>query len=487
MQKLIYKLSQKTENLLFWLLILSAIFIPLYPKIPLFSVSGTFVAIRAEDILLAVVYIFLGLYLVFNKKVSSLLKEKIFFLRSNKLCLLMLFFFIAGILSVFGGIFLTHTVSPHLGVLHFIRRVEYMLLLPLAFFAISKRQHIKIFLIIMSATLFIVNFYAFGQKFFNWPVISTGNSEFAKGQILYLTEGARVNSTFAGHYDLAVFLTMGLAIISSLFFVNRHLTLKLWSLTIGITSFIVLIMTAARLSFIATVLAILSSFWLVGKKIFILIFIIFIAAVLIYPSQLRDRFISTIKINIQQEGERYVPQTESQQKRSQLNIPTLSMGATTSAQLNNAFESSDSAAADIAPGEPFDTTDLGVYRSFAIRINYEWPQAIRAFLKNPLTGTGYSSLGLATDNDYLRSLGEVGLLGTISLALVIIEIIRRVVKNYHSNSRLLKFFSAGILSMIIAFLVNGLFIDVFESSKVASLFWMLIGVNLAAGKIVESE
>lgn len=479
MQKLIYKLSLKSENLLFWLLILLAIFIPLYPKIPLFGVYGTFVAIRAEDILLAIAYIFLGLYLTFNKKLSSLLKEKIF--------LLMLLFLISGILSVFGGIFLTHTVSPHLGVLHFLRRVEYMLLLPLAFFAISRRQHLNIFLIVMSVVLFIVNAYAFGQKFFNLPVISTGNSEFAKGQILYLTEGARVNSTFAGHYDLAVFLTMGLAIISSLFFVNRHLTLKLWSSTLGIISFIVLIMTAARLSFIATVLAILSSFWLVGKKIFIFIFIIFIAAVLIYPSQLRDRFISTIKINIQQEGKRYVPQTESQKKRSQLNIPTLSMGATTSAQLNNTFESSDSAVADIAPGEPVDTTDLGVYRSFAIRINYEWPQAIRAFLKNPLTGTGYSSLGLATDNDYLRSLGEVGLLGTISLALVIIEIIRRVVKNYHSNSRLLKFFSAGILSMIIAFLVNGLFIDVFESSKVASLFWMLIGVNLAAGKIVESE
>lgn len=477
MQRLIYKLSHQFEDLLFYLLILLAIFIPLYPKFPIFGVPGTFVAIRAEDILLTIVYIFLGSYLTVNKKLSSLLREKIF--------ILMLLFFITGILSVLGGIFLTHTISPHLGVLHLLRRLEYMLLLPFAFFAVSKRQHINIFLIVMSVTLFIVNFYAFGQKLFNWPVISTANSEFAKGQILYLTEGARVNSTFAGHYDLAVFLTMGLVIISSLFFIKREIFLKVWISALGVTSFVVLIMTAARLSFIATVLGILSSFWLVGKRIFILVFIIFIAAVLIYPSQLRDRFISTVKVNIQQEGERYIPQTEPQKIRSQLNIPTLSMGSTTSAKPNNAFESSDSAAADIVPGEPVDTTDLGVYRSFAIRINYEWPQAIRAFLKNPLTGTGYSSLGLATDNDYLRSLGEVGFFGTISLALVIIEITRRVVKNYQQSDKFLKFFSAGILSMIIAFLVNGLFIDVFESSKVASIFWMLIGVNLAAGKIFE--
>src|SRR5205814_2283829 len=45
-------------------------------------------------------------------------------------------------------------------------------------------------------------------------------------------------------------------------------------------------------------------------------------------------------------------------------------------------------------------------RSTSIRLNVEWPRAVRALTKNPLLGTGYSSITLATDNDYLRALGE---------------------------------------------------------------------------------
>jgi len=35
-------------------------------------------------------------------------------------------------------------------------------------------------------------------------------------------------------------------------------------------------------------------------------------------------------------------------------------------------------------------------------------------------------------------------------------------------------------TVVAAFVVNGLFIDVFEASKVAAIFWMILGLNLAA-------
>ncbi|MCR4305811.1 MAG: hypothetical protein NUV73_01875, partial [Candidatus Daviesbacteria bacterium] len=134
---------------------------------------------------------------------------------------------------------------------------------------------------------------------------------------------------------------------------------------------------------------------------------------------------------------------------------------------------------DIAPGEPTDATQLGVYRSFQIRFNMEWPTAIRAFLKNPIFGTGYSSLGIATDNDFLRMLGEIGILGTISFFLLIVAIWKKVFKGIKEADKVIRYFSVGTLSLIVIFLANGLFIDVFEASKVASLFWMILGVNLA--------
>ena len=59
--------------------------------------------------------------------------------------------------------------------------------------------------------------YGFGQKYLYWPAFSTMNREFSKGWVLYLTEHARVLSTFGGHYDLAAFIMMVLILLWSLF------------------------------------------------------------------------------------------------------------------------------------------------------------------------------------------------------------------------------------------------------------------------------
>jgi len=81
---------------------------------------------------------------------------------------------------------------------------------------------------------------------------------------------------------------------------------------------------------------------------------------------------------------------------------------------------------EATPSAYFEPTALAVGRSTDIRLKVEWPRAIKAFLKNPLLGTGYSSITLATDNDYLRMLGETGILGTLAFLAIILEITRIV-------------------------------------------------------------
>ena len=44
--------------------------------------------------------------------------------------------------------------------------------------------------------------------------------------------------------------------------------------------------------------------------------------------------------------------------------------------------------------------------SFTTRFQGEWPNAIKAFKRNLLLGSGYSSITLATDNSFLRMLGR---------------------------------------------------------------------------------
>lgn len=474
------KFTLTLQNLLFYLVLFLFVFIPLYPKFPLVNITGTFVAIRLEDVLIGLIVSFWGIYLILSGQLGIFLKDK--------LNLGILLFFFIGIISTFSAIFLTHTVIPHISFLHFLRRVEFMMLLPVVATVVRTKKQFILILIFLGLTVGVVNLYALGQEFLDWPVISTTNSEFSKGLILRLTQGARVNSTFAGHYDLAVFLAMAIVILVALFFAVRKIA-KIVIVFLGGISLLVLIMTAARVSFVAALVGVISAFIFAGKKRYILLISLFVAAILIYPSQLRDRFISTVTINIFQQGQRYEEGTQDQKIRSKLNIPTLAVKTSSISASTSTFANpSGSTATDIAPGEPVDTTELGVYRSFQIRLNIEWPRAITAFAKNPLLGTGYSSIDIATDNDILRSLGEVGILGTTALALVLVEISKRIfsafkneqVLSSRNKSKLVRLFSAGVLAMLIAFIVNGLFIDVFEASKVASLFWMILGLNLAS-------
>ena len=452
-------------------------FIPLYPKFPLLNIAGTYVAVRLEDLLIAVVIVFwvIGRYIR---------KDWDFFTKDNTGKAFLLFFLI-GILSLLSAILLTSTVQLHLGVLHFFRRVELMLLLPVVATVFTTKKRLTSALIILCLTLFVVNIYGIGQQYLDWPLISTTNSEFAKGLILKLTPDARVNSSFAGHYDLAVFLASVIVFLTILFFMLK----KRWKILIiilGSLSLFVLVLTAARVSFVAAFVGVISALIFAKKKKYLLLIFIILGLVLVYPSQLRDRFVSTITINLFNLGQRYEGRNLNQQLESKLNIPTLPYKMASRSALAAPFASASAGVpVDITPGEPIDVIELAVYRSYQIRFNIEWPRAYRAFLKNPFLGTGYSSLGIATDNDHLRSLGEVGILGTLAFFLILLSVWKKIYRGINNEDRVVRYFSAGTLSVIILFLVNGLFIDVFEASKVASFFWMVLGLNLAALKLKE--
>jgi O-antigen ligase len=127
---------------------------------------------------------------------------------------------------------------------------------------------------------------------------------------------------------------------------------------------------------------------------------------------------------------------------------------------------------------------LAVGRSTDIRFKVEWPRAINAFLKNLPLGTGYSSITLATDNDYLRMLGETGLLGFLAFFAFMIAIWEKfwLFLKGKVASKEDKLLVLGIVGANISYFLNAAFIDVLEASKIAFFFWILTGVGL---KIVD--
>lgn len=414
--------------------------IPLYPKFPVFSVPGTYVAIRAEDFLIS----FIGIIYLIH---YLMLEKRNFF--SEKINIAILLFILCGFVSMLSGVFLTKTISLQIGILHWVRRIEYLVPFFVAVASIKSGHYVKYYLHTIILVGFLAFLYGVGQVNFDFPVIATQNEEYSKGVALRWVPGARLPSTFAGHYDLAAFLVLSFPLAFGYLFYLKSNT-KRFILVLGymLPVYWLFLQTEARVSFIAAILGICSTLYIIQKKKYIIpVVVVSIIGMLLFSS-LGARYLRTINF--------YKPKIIS----TILVKPAL------------AYE--DNITLNQTTASP-----IGEDRSFSIRLNVEWPRAVRAFMKNPLLGTGYSSLGLAADNDYLRLLGEIGIVGTLSFFLILsrlLEGMRNKIRAFKEGLTLEQVFIAGYLGSFIGFLANAIFIDVFEASKVAIVFWTLSGI-----------
>lgn len=196
-------------------------FIPLYPKLPLFeAIPGYIVRVRLEDLIVLFTLLLWGVQLL-RKKVTW----------KTPLTYLIIAYAVVGFLSILSAVYITKTVPAellHVGktTLHYFRYLEYFSLFFILYSAIRTTKDALISLIIIISTVTAVSLYGIGQKYFYWPVYSTMNREFSKGIRLYLTEHARVQSTFGGHYDLGAYLVITLPIIMSAFYLVKKNSYK---------------------------------------------------------------------------------------------------------------------------------------------------------------------------------------------------------------------------------------------------------------------
>ena len=421
----------KFSSLTPYLIGLVLILIPLYPKFPLFGVSGTFVAVRLEDFVLALVFI-----------VWAMLHAKSTFTRLQSLPVhrAILIYLSIGAVSLFSAIFLTKTALLSQGTLHLLRRFEYMALFFISFDFLKSKEDLHFLIRTLIVTAFIVALYGLGQQFLAFPIISTTNSEFSKGFALTLGESARINSTFAGHYDLAAYSVFPLLLILGLLMTPVRFKPLLW--LSGSLIYWTMLLSASRVTFAAFfvtaglfVLIMRRYSWLVPLAIAAIV------GILITP-QLLGRYREFVVNHLFSF------------------VPTVSAMAV------------DDQTADALkpPSVPED-------RSLNIRLHVEWPRAVRAVTKNPVLGTGYSSITLATDNDYLRNLGESGILGFLAFGLIIIRFFKSSLRYVTTPPTSLSgVFVLSVTLGLVGLLLNAVFIDVFEASKIAIITWTLLGL-----------
>lgn len=498
------------------------IFIPLYPKLPSVHIPHTWVYIRLEDFFIALV-VFIWVLQLILKKVK--LPPKLWIPFGS--------YWLVGLLSlIFSLIF----VAPHLAnffpsvaILFYLRRIEYMILFFVAFSTIKNAKDLKHYLIALSVSVLGFSLYAFGQRFylnlwhafpdffkkisFCFPSFQTGNEEFAKGIPLCLPEGARINSTFAGHYDLGAYMVLVIPIFVTLVFSVKNRIAKILLSILTLCSMTVLIFTSSRISFLAYLLAVTMALIFINRKKWIIpFFILSICLLLYFSGSTAKRFMDTFRFasvvtNNQGQivGQSELPK-ELKDKISDnviANIPSqnLPVGTgylglpqlvkpveTDKAIIQSSLSIEKARRLKLENGGVEISTLSGSFLikkvlvydiSFTTRFQAEWPNAWTALLRNPLLGSGFATITLAADNDYLRILGETGLLGLISFFSIFIIIaitIKQVLPSV--TDKISKFYLFGISAGVVGLFFNAILIDVFESSKLAESLWIFLGIAL---------
>ncbi|MFH0943089.1 MAG: O-antigen ligase family protein [Candidatus Beckwithbacteria bacterium] len=515
MPKLLNWLDQHLLTLIAGFLL---VFIPLYPKWPLFDIlPGYNVRVRLEDVLILIAN-FYFIFQVVRKKIK---------IQSAPLFKPILIYLTIGLLSTLSAIFITKTVYPEWiqiakVFLHWFRRIEYFSLFFIFYFALKNLKTLKVFICLLMFTVFSVSIYGFGQKYLYWPAYSTMNREFSKGIALYLTEHARVLSTFGGHFDLAGYIVITLIPLIIISLVYEKKWIRYLSLLVSVFEYWLLILTASRTSWVAYIIGISAAFFLMFfKKRFFWVFSRWLVVIslsfliMISFGDLSERFSHILKL----EGvkEIVLRPFRSPPKNGLALNPNLSLEEQLSiiATRTDIPPSSERPPGSL-PDKPLDVYDdtyeklqayLATVSGETFNINYSenalryglsagirldtlWPNAVRALKINPLLGTGYSTLvkskvweftiAESTDNDYLRLLGETGILGFASFILILGVVLKTLYRAFRKSTRLLDsaLFGSGI-AITIGLLANAIYIDVFEASKIAYSYWSIIGLLLA--------
>lgn len=436
--------------------------VALYPKFPLIEVPETFVSIRFEDLLLFLVTCVLVLQFLYKRH----------FPINFKIPRLMILYLAIGLTSLASAIFITKTVTPHLSILHWVRRVEYFIPFFLGLVAIRSKSDLGFIIKTAMLVILIVFIYGWGQRYLDWPIIATQNQEYSKGVALRYREGGHINSTFAGHYDLSSFLVLILPIFVAYLFGGiknmSKLAIAVFSVTIFSGLWLIAV-SGSRISSVSFIIAASVSLVLIKKAKLIPLIVVISLLVFSFSPSLKARYTRLFEVT----------------KEKIENV--IGVG-----YIKEAYALEDtSGLPQIRFNEEPTPTPLPVFedRSTSIRLNVEWPRAIRSFLKNPMLGTGYSSITLATDNDYLRLLGELGLLGFASFIIILAQLINLMLESipFSKFKPIESYFLAGITGGFIGILINALFIDLFEASKFSIIFWLLTGMLVNTAKHYKYE
>ena len=422
----------------FNLYLILIIVVSCFPKINIINVPGSSTGIRIDDVLIAIT-----LFIMTLSTSKKLFRDE----NLKKITIVFLMYIISCIISITLGT-VSGYISPLLGILHLVRKIEYFIFIFFGYRYFKYEQQSQKILKIVD---YIVIFHMIMCILQYFGLIGSFNA----GEALdYLTKG-RVSSTFNGSYELSAFLLVLLPIYLYNIFSNSKQTYGLYkNLFFAGIIFLCIFISESRISLLAFVAITILMFYHFkvknNKKNFAIIVItIFIAILGMFILKFGNSNISQRLNEISLSG--FVDSTSCAWKYKDFDL-YLSQ--------NRWYGN-------------YACMTIGTDPSWNLRVNH-WMQLIDGALRSPLFGLGLSIAGSASDGEYVRILTESGILGLLLWIYLLYKLIHSF--NKHQDNKLCIISKYALFGMII----GAIFIDVFSASKVIMIFWFLVGMSYSS-------
>ena len=407
-----------------WLL-LTLLLLPIYPKVGLIAVSGTYIPVRADDLLIGV----LGLIWV-----AGLLAERrrpeVPGLIGNTAALWVAVTFV----SLLVGAFALGSIGVLTGLAFWAKPIEYLLLGWVCYDVVrTQRVSIRALLAPVLAAAAIVIGYAIAEHFMLVPRLP--------GQG---TQAGVPISTIGDTHELAGYL----GIVSLLLVALWHRATTTFSraavllgLTLGIAT---IFYTGARSEFVVLGLCLLGL--LVWRPARLPAVVAIAAMAILFAS----------------------PLVESM-------LPGSSQGGDSGTPGAPALDESDNVT------DRFIGSELAT--SLKIRFEIKWRAFIEQTMRSPIVGLGPSAATEAADGYYMRSFVESGILGLLAFLALVGTTFLSIWRTARNSEGLARAVAVAMVASTVFVALVSVLIDTWVASRVMELYWPLIGTALAAGAV----
>ncbi len=311
-------------------------------------------------------------------------------------------------------------------------------------------------------------------------------------------------------YEMILFFVLGGILFVSMLIFARFRSLYLFALIV--LSIFTLVLTSSRVSYFGLIVATPLFLWTIRRYVLALLAFTMILLMTFTNSALIERFAQTFQIKLflvnEQTGETHVVQEIKSDKLpagSQVVLKVNQKKATVEEEaLKKHLIYVESLKTSPGPTSgpqfglkitPVPIADSATFKeffawapdiSFSTRLQVEWPRAIGAFKLSPLFGTGPASITDATDNDYLRWLGEFGAVGTGLFLLILFQIGYFIFKRRRLLPEDAQPLVIAPLFSLFGLMINAGYIDIFEASKIAFTFWYTMGLYVGLLSLKEA-